>query len=115
MQNLCNLDNILSPVFNPTLTKNSFDEKNKNKVNHRAINNRGLQSKMGPSRAHIGHPLTLHELKQMQINEDANPTKEVMKSQTYHTAEQNSHAVVIYGQPQQYNNNYAGRYPLHTS
>jgi len=107
MQNLVNLEDILSPVFNITLTMNPFDEK-ENIVN-RSTNSRGLPPKHG-SKGQIGHPLTLLELKQMEGNKNINPTKEVMKSHTYYAAEQNPAAVVIYNQPHQYNN-YSRSYP----
>jgi len=101
MQNLVNLDDILSPVFNTTLTMNRVNKK-ESTVN-RSINSRGLPTKMG-SPGQIGHPPTLQELKQMQGNENLNPTKEVMKIHRYYAAEQNSAALVIYPQHQQYNN-----------
>mmetsp|Transcript_26670 Transcript_26670/g.31459 ORF Transcript_26670/g.31459 Transcript_26670/m.31459 type:complete len:484 (-) Transcript_26670:404-1855(-) len=101
MQNLVNLDDILSPVFSTTLTMNPSVKREK--MANRSINSRGLSPKMGSS-GQIGHPLTLLELKDMQGNENVNPAREVMKVHTHYAAEQNPVALVIYNQQQQYNN-----------
>jgi len=101
MQNLVNLDDILSPVFSTTLTMNPSVKREK--MANRSINSRGLPPKMGSS-GQIGHPLTLLELKEMQGNENVNPAREVMNVHTHYAAEQNPVALVIYNQQQQYNN-----------
>jgi len=101
MQNLVNLDDILSPVFSTTLTMNPSVKREK--MANRSINSRGLPPKMGSS-GQIGHPLTLLELKEMQGNENVNPAREVMRVHTHYGAEQNPAALVIYNQQQQYNN-----------
>jgi len=101
MQNLVNLDDILSPVFSTTLTMNPSVKREK--MANRSINSRGLPPKIGSS-GQIGQPLTLLELKEMQGNENVNPAREVMKVHTHYGAEQNPVALVIYNQQQQYNN-----------
>jgi len=106
MQNLVNIEDILSPVFNTKLTMNSDHEKeNRDK---QSINSRGLPPKMGSERQ-FGRQLTLLELKHQQNSNKNIPSKEIMKT-PHCAAEGNTFAMVVYPKPQQYIN-YSYSYP----
>jgi len=103
MQNLVNLEDILAPVSNTTLTMNPFDKRNK-KIDQ-SISSHGLPPKMG-SQGQITQQISLLELKQMQGSKNANITKDVMKSHMQYAAEQNPVAMTIYNQPHHYSHRY---------
>jgi len=103
MQNLVNLEDILAPALNTTLTMNPFDKKNK--TIDQSISSHGRSPKMG-SQGQIGQQFSLLELKQMQGSKNANITKDVMKIHTQYAAEQNPAAMVIYNQPHHYSHRY---------
>jgi len=97
MQNLVNMEDILSPVFNTKLTMNS--NHNKENRGNQTINSRGLPPKMGSQRQ-FGRRLTLLEIKHQQSNQRIDRSKEIMKACTHHSTEQNPVAMVAYHQPQ---------------
>ena len=74
MQNLCNLDDNLSPVSNTKLTMHS--DHNKDNSGNQSMNSRGLPPK-GGSQGLFGCQLTLLEIKHkhQQNNQHTDPSK----------------------------------------